>query len=118
MKLRYLVLACAMAIALVFVKAEKAEAGGYVSIGPYGVHIGTGYGYYGHPYQSRPNEYLPYYGDRSYYYRPYRKPYPGSYYYPNYGYYYYPKHRYYRKYRKHRRHYRRAHRHHRHYYRW
>ena len=95
MKLRNIILACAVVLALVFVRAEKADAGGYVSISPYGVHINVGHGYYRNPYYYRPTYYQPYYGYQSYYYRPYRRHYYGSSYYPSYGHYYH-KPRYYR----------------------
>lgn len=117
MKLRNIVLACAVMLAVVFIKTERADAGGYVSVSPYGVHIGSGKGYYYPRHRVRryyrPYYYYPYYGYRSYYYRPYRKHYYGSYYYPYYGYNY-------RKWRhrKYRRHSRRHWRYRNHYRRW
>ncbi len=109
MKVRNIVLALVFLLALVFARPEKADAGGYFSIGSYGggISFGYGYGYYPSRYY-----YAPYYGYRTNYYRPYRNHYSGSIFYPTYRYYY--KKRYHKKRRHAKRHHRYAKRHHHH----
>lgn len=88
MTLRRVALLAALVLVLFAAKPGDAEAGVSVHVGPGGVWVGRGYGYYG--YYHRPYYHYP----RIYYPR---------YYYPRY---YYPRRHYHRKWRKwHRRHY-------------
>lgn len=69
--LRRFALLSALVLAVFAASPGSAEAGVHVQVGPQGVYVGPGYGYYHQPY---------YYYPRAYYY-------PPAYYYPRYRYY-------------------------------